>query len=218
VANSKRRCSLQSCKIHFLRETGIVEGLKAWCCEDHKIAWAIAAGRKLRAVQVKKEKQESTRKKKEHYAKDLPHQKEITRIVFNNMIRLLDQGQPCISCGKTVCGQRFEAGHFKSVGSHPELRYDPRNVYLQGMGCNRATSSRKRNNLTVSKEYEVRLRAKMGDALVDWLNGPHPAKHYTCADLIEMRIEINAEIRRLSKGLPPSKDWRALPQAQQLAA
>jgi hypothetical protein len=204
---SLRKCSYKPCGERFQKAAMFIHGTLAFCSENHRITYAIDAGKKLR---IKKERGESVRRKREHYKDDLPHQKEETRKVFNEMIRLLDKGQPCISCGKAVCGQRMEAGHFKSVGSHPELRFDPRNCYLQGSGCNSATSSRRRNNLTVSKEYEQRLIEKMGQELVDWLNGPHPPAKYTCSQLQEMRAVFAAERTRLKKGLPPSRNWRAL--------
>lgn len=218
MANSKRQCSLKSCKEYFRPETGIIVcgGKLAFCCFDHQVQYGLEMGKKLRAKQKVIEKREDTRRKKEFYENDPSHQKELTRRVFNEMICLLDAGQPCISCGKFVCGSRMEAGHFKSVGSHPELRFEPLNVYLQGSGCNSATSGRKRSNLTVSKEYEQRLILVRGQELVDWLNGPHSPKRYTCAELIQMRAVFAAERTRLKKGLPPSRNWREIPQAEQM--
>ena len=205
---NKRRC--KACKEYAIPR-GTDPRVK-WCsdpCKDKVIA---AALEKARETQRKQARRAQNQEKRARKLNDLPHQKTLTRLAFNKMIRLLDAGQLCISCGKEVCGSRFEAGHFKSVGSHPELRYDPRNCYLQGSGCNQATSSRRRSNLTVSKEYEQRLRDKMGDELVDWLNGPHEPKHYTCDDLRELRAVFNEEVRRLERGEGPSRDWRKLPE------
>lgn len=207
---AKRKCSLKSCSVRLPAEQMIVRGVLAWCSEDHQVEWALQSGKKLRQ---KKEKgaffdAEAAKKRKRE---SLPHQLELTRVVFNGFIRALDADIGCcISCGRSSCGGSFDAGHYKSVGSHPELRFDPRNCYKQGSGCNRAGSERRRNDQVVQREYEQRLRAKMGDALVDWLNGPHKPKHYTAEDLKALRKMYAAESRRLEKGLGPSRDWRAL--------
>lgn len=53
---------------------------------------------------------------------------------INKLIRLIDFQHLCISCGgKPIKGQ---AGHFRSVGSCPALRFDLRNIWLQCHKCN----------------------------------------------------------------------------------
>ena len=73
-------------------------------------------------------------------------QTELTQQVFNRMIRLLDEGKPCISCGRSQFGSYWDAGHYRSVGSCPEIRFDPRNCHIQGSGCNRANRRPDKNN------------------------------------------------------------------------
>lgn len=55
--------------------------------------------------------------------------------VFNEFIRLRDRGKPCISCGRPLQG-KYDAGHFFSVGSYPNLRYHELNVHGQCTRCN----------------------------------------------------------------------------------
>ena len=57
-----------------------------------------------------------------------------TQIVFNAWIRKRDENLPCISCG-TFNG-KMNAGHYRSVGSCPELRFDENNVHKQCERCN----------------------------------------------------------------------------------
>ena len=47
---------------------------------------------------------------------------------FNAYIRLRDDADPCISCGRYHAGQ-YHAGHYLSVGARPELRFEPLNVH-----------------------------------------------------------------------------------------
>jgi hypothetical protein len=74
--------------------------------------------------------------------------------VFNTWIRLRDQDAGCISCGKPLNG-KFDAGHFWSVGSYPNLRYDPDNCFGQCVPCNQ----HKHGNLI---EYQSRMIDRIG--------------------------------------------------------
>lgn len=55
--------------------------------------------------------------------------------VTNRLVKLRDWGKPCISCGKPHKAD-FEAGHFHSVGAHPELRLIMKNIHGQCSECN----------------------------------------------------------------------------------
>jgi len=139
---------------------------------------------------------------------------QLTQAAFRKMIRLLDKGRPCISCGRDQCGSFWDAGHYRSVGACTELRIDPRNCHLQGSGCNRANRRPDKNNAkgaeTIAQEYEARLRDRYGNEMVDWLNGPHEMPRWRDDDLRALRKVFNAECRRLERGEGPSMDWRAL--------
>ena len=54
---------------------------------------------------------------------------------FNAYIRFRDQlaGHPCISSGKPLdwSGNNVDAGHYRSIGSAPHLRFDERNCHAQ---------------------------------------------------------------------------------------
>ena len=86
----------------------------------------------------------STKKKKVELAeikerkerlKPLSQWKKELQQVFNEFIRLRDRGKPCISCGRPLQG-KYDAGHFFSVGSYPNLRYHEFNVHGQCTRCN----------------------------------------------------------------------------------
>lgn len=74
----------------------------------------------------------------------------------------------------------MNAGHFLSVGSAPELRFHPLNCNLQCEHCN----SFKSGNIG---EYRPRLIDKIGLDKVEWLEGPHKPRKYTCEQLREIR-------------------------------
>mgnify|MGYP001585692893 CR=1 FL=1 len=63
---------------------------------------------------------------------------------FNEYIRWRDQvaGHACISSGRPLdwSGNAVDAGHYRSVGSAPHLRFDDRNCHAQSKADNRFLS------------------------------------------------------------------------------
>ena len=58
---------------------------------------------------------------------------------FNAWIRARDAAQPCISCGRHHDG-KYDAGHYRTVGSNPALRFEPLNCHKQCVPCNQHKS------------------------------------------------------------------------------
>ena len=108
---------------------------------------------------------------------------------FNQYIRLRDAALPCISCQRFHAGQ-FHAGHYKSVGSCPALRFEELQVHKQCAPCNNHLSGNILN-------YRINLLAKIGQEKLDWVEGPHNPKHYT----IEQIKEIKTKYKNLCKQL-----------------
>ena len=141
-------------------------------------------------LKKKKAKEKANRKAvRDLRANDRSYRLAQAQMWFNKFIRLRDRNENCISCGKTdyeienTIGGKWDCGHFRSVGSCPELRFEEKNAYKQCKSCNGGSGKYTRKNYTVSQEYEERLAKRVGQDIVDWLNGPHKAKHYTIDDL-----------------------------------
>ena len=111
---------------------------------------------------------------------------------FNKYIRLRDHGKACISCGRHHQGQ-WHAGHYLSTGARPELRFEEQNVHLQCAPCNNHLSG----NIVL---YRIGLTAKLGLEAVDWLEGPHEAKHYTVDDLKAIKVDYTRKAKELANG------------------
>lgn len=118
------------------------------------------------------------------------HLKEL-QAAFNAWVRARDAGKPCISCGRHHTGQ-LHAGHYRSVGSEPALRFEPDNVHLQCAPCNTYLSG----NLIA---YRVNLIKKIGLERVEWLESTHEPKKYAITEILEMKVFYRAEVRRLKK-------------------
>lgn len=85
----------------------------------------------------------------------LPQLAKRVQSVFNHWIRLRDQGQPCISCGKEW-EETFQAGHFLPE-THQMTRFHPVNVNSQCIRCNRWLHG---NNFGYAKGLAERIGAK----------------------------------------------------------
>lgn len=109
---------------------------------------------------------------------------------FNAYVRARDAGQPCISCGTTADVQ-YCAGHYRTVGSCPELRFEPLNVHRQ---CNRNCNMGKSGNIL---GYRPRLLQKIGAEKLAWLEGPHAPKRYTIDDLKQIKARYKAMLKEL---------------------
>ncbi|WP_374377714.1 recombination protein NinG [Pseudomonas fluvialis] len=111
--------------------------------------------------------------------------------VFNSWVRARDADQPCISCGRHHQG-KYDAGHFRSVGSNPALRFEPLNCHKQCVPCNQHKSGN-------AIEYRIGLVARIGAEKVAWLEGPHEPKHYSIDDLKQIKAQYRAMTRELQR-------------------
>ena len=219
---NKRKCKNKECtKGHdgkpkyFTPSTVMDFPRQEWCCDDCRIEIAVQHFQRNKANQEKAKKRaekerraRKSKQKRERLYNDLKHQVTLTQIQFNKLIRILDKGKPCISSGRYVTDG--QAGHYLPTSGHPELRFDPRNCHLQSAGDNLGEKWSSKRRRQVVEGYESGLRERYGQKLLDWLHGPHKAKHYTCDDLRALRKEFIAEIKYIEENGSPSRDWRAL--------
>ena len=108
---------------------------------------------------------------------------------FNAYIRERDALLPCVSCGRHHEGQ-YHAGHYRTVGANPELRFEPLNVWKQCAPCNNHKSGDIVN-------YRIELVRRIGPEKVEWLEGPHNAKKYTIEQLQEIKVHYRALVRQM---------------------
>lgn len=117
----------------------------------------------------------------------------------NEYVRLRDAHLPCISCDSTpndndlMTGSRWDAGHYRSVGACPELRFEPLNIHRQCVKCNRNLSGN-------AVEYRISLVVRIGQDKVEWLEGPHEPQRYTIDDLKAIKAKYRAMTKELKKG------------------
>jgi hypothetical protein len=138
-----------------------------------------------REIKVRKEKLKS---RAEHIRE--------AQAAVNEFVRLRDAHLPCISCDSMpsdhdlITGSRWDAGHYRSVGACPELRFEPLNIHRQCVKCNRNLSGN-------AVEYRIRLVRRIGAEKVDWLEGPHSARKYTVDEIKIVKADYRALTREL---------------------
>jgi len=159
----------------------------SFCDFSHATKWAMDKSAKDKA---KVSNKKHAARKKEFYDNDRSTRIKAAQTAFNAFIRARDAKLPCISCGRST-GCKMNAGHFKSVGAHPELRFNELNCHLQCEHCN----SFKSGNISL---YIPNLIEKIGLLEYEKLNEPHEAKKYTCADLKEIELHYKQKLKGLN--------------------
>lgn len=155
-----------------------------FCKREECLTAAYEFAKKTKEKEWNKEK----KVRKEKLKTRSEHLNELQKI-FNKYIRLRDKDKPCISCGKHHKGQ-YHAGHYRSVGSCPELRFEENNVHKQCSVCNNHLSG----NLI---EYRKGLIDRVGLHVVEWLELNHEPKKYTLEEIKEMKQEYKQKIKEL---------------------
>ena len=116
---------------------------------------------------------------------------------FNEYIRTRDQaaGHFCISSGKPLdwSGNAVDAGHYRSVGSAPHLRFDERNCHAQSKQDNRFLSGN-------AVDYRIGLIARIGQEAVDALEADQSVRKYTVDEIKAIKATYRAKTRELKKG------------------
>jgi len=115
---------------------------------------------------------------------------------FNTFIRLRDQlaGHPCISSGRPLnwTGNAVDAGHYRSRGSAPHLRFDERNCHAQSKQENRYASG----NVV---DYRLGLIARIGLEAVEALESDQEPRKWSIDDLKQIKATYAAKVRELKK-------------------
>lgn len=110
---------------------------------------------------------------------------------FNRYIRERDRDLPCISCGRFHTGS-YDAGHYRSVGAAPHLRFNEDNCHKQCVPCNQYKSGN-------AIEYRIRLIERIGYEAVNSLEKNNESIRYTIEDAKRIKAEYRAKTKALIK-------------------
>lgn len=178
-----RKCAVKSCRTPFAPRSMTHKCCSAPCAAD------FATSERVR--KERSERQEGLRKLKRRadYIAE-------AQTAFNAWIRARDANQPCICCGRTSTtesrGGTWDAGHYRSRGSAPHLRFDERNVHAQLKNCNRYGAGR-------AVDYRIGLIARIGQAGVEALEADQLERRWTVDELLAIKATYKAKLKQLKE-------------------
>lgn len=157
---------------------------------------ALELSRKLSARKAAKDAQQDRKvtKQKLDAMRTKPQLTKLAQVAFNAFIRARDAGKPCISCDTILSSEpnTFDAGHYRSVGSAPHMRFVEDNVHGQCKHCNNYLAG---NHVA----YRQRLVERIGLKAVEHIEADQTVRKYTREGLEEIAKHYRAEARRLKK-------------------
>lgn len=128
--------------------------------------------------------------------KTIPDLIKEAQVAFNAYVRLRDKDRPCICCGLPLgdgdLGGSYDCGHYRSTGSAPHLRFDPRNAHAQRKVCNRYGAGR-------AVDYRLGLIERIGLTAVEALEADNRVKKWTREELMAIRDLYRAKKRQMEK-------------------
>lgn len=112
------------------------------------------------------------------------------QVVFNRYIRERDKDLPCVSCVQHR--NSYDAGHYRSVGAAPQLRFNEDNVHKQCVHCNQHKSGN-------AIDYRINLVKRIGLERVELLESCNDPVKYTIEDAKEIKKLYNEKLKLLAK-------------------
>lgn len=186
-----KKCANRACRAPYMPDPK--HPFITWCSGDCAVLIGMERVAKMKAARAKAERMEIARRKREGMSiKD--HLKATEKLV-NRCAVLRDWWDGCISCHMpSHYDGRWNASHFKSVGSNSALRFNLVNIHKACEQCN----MHKAGNIA---EYEKRLLLKIGPERVEWLKNHARSREYTKEYLMRLQAIARRWIKRREKRL-----------------
>ncbi len=166
------------------------------CCMA--CARAMAKDPKLQKVAAKaitRQKRQDLQERREKLKTKGEHLREAQQ-AFNAYIRERDRlaGYACISSDRPLDwnGNAVDAGHYRSTGAAPHLRFDENNCHAQSKHDNRYLSG----NVA---DYRLGLIQRIGLAAVEALEADQEPRRYTIEDLQAIKALYRQKLRDLKR-------------------
>lgn len=189
-----KKCAVQACRSPFVP----MQSFQTWCSPDCAI---VIANQKLERKQARERKEFQQRERreikvrKEQIKPRSKHMQE-AQAAFNEFIRWRDRlaGHACISSGRPLdwVANAVDAGHYRSVGAAPHLRFDENNCHAQSKQDNRYLSGN-------AADYRIGLIKRIGLAAVEALEADNSVRKYSIDDLKAIKERYRARSRDLKR-------------------
>ncbi|OBW92998.1 recombination protein NinG [Gallibacterium salpingitidis] len=114
----------------------------------------------------------------------------------NRYIRVRDENKECISCGTPLISEKlgggFDAGHYRSRGAAPHLRFYTLNIHGQCKRCNRYLGGN-------YHEYRVGLIERLGIKKVEEIEADNRERKYIEEDLRQIKRIFTKKVKLIQK-------------------
>lgn len=186
----------KQCQVKVTKETSVIVLLKRFCSFECAAKFGKANIPKGKEIRRKEQKKSDSEKLRNFKLNDKSLRKREAQKAFNAYIRERDKNEPCISCcnrrddSDSLKGGNWHAGHYKTAGGFPELRFEELNCHKQCAYCNNFLSGNLAN-------YRINLINKIGLDKVEWLESKHEPKRYTCEDLLAIEQKYKLKLKEL---------------------
>ena len=155
----------------------------------------LCAMRKVRAdKKAEKAADRAMTRKRREAIKTIADRIAEAQTAFNAYIRARDAGKPCICCGKPIEPQKpggsMDAGHFRSRGSAPQLRFTEDNCFGQRKNCNRPGGA-------TYAAFRAGVVARIGEERTAAVEAANFSHKWTHEELIEIRARFIAKRKQL---------------------
>ncbi len=187
--NRARKCAVKGCANRF-QPRNMTHKV---CGPDCAVVHAAKERQRLDAKQTRERKQ-AVKTRGDHIAD--------VQVAFNALIRFRDRNETCISCPTVLAtlegtpGGGYDCGHYRSRGSAPHLRFDKRNAHGQCKKCNRYRAGN-------AADYRIGLIQRLGLAAVEQLECDQTGGAWTIPELIAMKADFRAELKKLKEAACP---------------
>lgn len=190
----KRKCAV--CRQPFDKKRAMQK------VPDDHIDCAIELGRKETEKQCRQEARKQAKERleskrldreaKERLKTRTEHLKE-AQVIFNRYIRERDAKEACISCGATN-RESWDAGHYRSVGAAPQLRFHEDNCHKQCIPCNQFRSGN-------AIEFRRGLMERIGEERVVRLETNNAVKKFELTEIKEIKAHYRAKLKELKSNV-----------------
>jgi hypothetical protein len=154
---NKKRCV--NCKKYFNADVGFLTNIGFFHSDDCRIEYGIKKTKKLLEKAQQAERKKRAKIKRDFYANDLKTRKKSAVQACHAYIRERDRNNGCITCGRSLVGVKFDAGHYIPAGNHSYTQFMEKNIHGQCVYCNQYNSGK-------PKEYRQALIDKYGERTV----------------------------------------------------
>jgi len=183
---------------HCRRRLNEGERIHSTCHAGYADAQAAKAERRAaKACKVASQEERAATKKRREALKTRGEWMKEAQQAFNEFIRERDRqaGHACISSGRPLdwSGNQVDAGHYRSTGAAPHLRFNEDNCHAQSKHDNQFLSGN-------AVDYRIRLIERIGLARVEALEADNEVRKFTVDQLREIRDTYRAKTKALKKG------------------